>query len=779
MQQNKPIQKEKKETIKPLIEPIAEINILDKTRNFFIDWRVISFIVISVIFIFLSRLIRLGFKPPMHDETMFFFYSYLFAKSGNYTYMPILHGPFMLFFSALFYIFIGATDFTIRLGVAVLGIGLFGWLWGMRKYLGEKATLAAFFLFALSPTVMYYSRFWRNDIPLEFAFLGALYFFLRFLEEGKGSHIFWSIIFCTIAFCIKENSIFFFFTFFNFFLLFLIVKIVENYLAERKTKKFPQLTFNNLFTFKIIIPVLITIFILIIIKFIFFWRTFQGIIFKDFTVGKFLTFGVPFKYYFLFILSVAAGFIILSLLIFTIKNNYDSNKIISRFAKMIYEKKFYILGAIMGAIFLYIIIFTSFLTNRKGFFQIYRETFDYWWGQHLEHRIKGAFHYYMPILLIYEILPLTIVLAGWIYSMMKNKTLKKYILPAWIVFTLIYTMIFAYRKTPIDVVYWDKTFHLTSPTHIYLILTITLFGMIQVVRYILKKETFLAFLFYWFWLNLLLYSYAGEKVPWINLHITIPLLLTAAIYIQKMFNDISYSKLKKIAIPVFVILASYTFASSMKLCFVHPWDTRERLIYGHTTIEVQDTATEVKRIAALLGTRETTEVNVEMGLLVNWPLRWYLRDYTNLREIGNVETWKTPVCYVNWDRVKPDAPPNMFSKNIKDNYHITKVRMLTWWQPPMPDYKLLKNIWKVLIPEDKLNPGTSGDIYNAKQEWRKIYRYIMFRETFDALNAQWPTVSSQDCAFCVRKDIFESMNYPSEPPSQTANNSTEEQNTQQ
>lgn len=752
------IKKDKTEIISKPLEPFTEIITLPDDKPFITNWKVIAFFIGVMIFVILSRLVRLGFKPPMHDECMFFFYSHLFSKSGDYDYMPILHGPTMLFVSSLVYIFIGTTDFTIRLAVGLLGIGLFGWLWGMRKYLGEKGTIFTFVFFALSPTIMYYSRFWRNDIPLEFAILGSLYCFLKFCELGKGSFLIWSITFATLAFCIKENSIFYFFTGFTFLALLFLTNIFDYYYKEKQTKKHSIFTIQNVLSGNVIKISAVVLLVLTIMKLIVFAKTFEGIILTDFTVKKFITFTAPFKYYFLFIVSLTIGFIFISLIVFAIKNNYGTSKLSSRFYNMIIANRYYLIAGILIGMVLYVVLFTTFLTNRKGFFQIYKETFGYWWGQHKEHRIKGAFHYYMPILLIYEFLPLFIVLAGWGFSLFKNKFIKKYVITSWIGFTIIFTMSFAFRETPIDVEYWDKTFHFTSPFHVYLILTIGFFGTIQTVRYIIRKETLLAFGFYWFWLDLLLYSYAGEKIPWVNVHITIPLLFTAALYMQKLLKDPFYLRSRKILIPIFYILALYTFTTSMKLCFVHPWDVRERMVYGHTTMEVKDAAMEIRRIAALLGTRENTEINAELGLLVNWPLRWYFRDYPNLREVSGVENWKVPVCFVNWDHVKPDAPDSAIKTNITENYHITKIKMLMWWQPPIPDPKLMLKIWKVLIPEDKLNAATNGDIYNAKQEIKKVYRYLLYRETFDALNAQWPTVSSQDCAFCIRKDIFAQTN---------------------
>ena len=741
-------------------EVFSQLNVIHNEDIFFHNWKIISILIVLFISIILSRLIRLGFKPPMHDECMFYFYAHLLAKTGNYDYMPILHGPFLLDLNALVYILLGATEFTIRLMAALLGIILFGWVWGMRKYLGEKGTIFTIIFFILSPTIMFYSRFLRNDIPLEFNILGALYCFLKFIEKGKGSALFGSILFCTLAFCTKENSLFFFFTSFVFLSLLFLCDVIQNIISERKTKKIPYLRISTLFSGDIATQAIIILIALALISLIIFQRTFEGVILKEFKVKEFIKLNSPSKFYYFFIIKSITPFIALSLIIFTIKYNYGKDKILPRFAKLISQNKYYLINAIILSIAIYILLFTTFLTHRRGFFQIYRETFSYWWGQHLEHRIRGEFHYYIPLLLIYEFLPFIIVFSGTLFSLFRNKIIKRYVIPGWIVLTIIFILCFTLYKIKIDTQWLDKTLHMSHPIHIYMTITIFFFGMLQTIRYILRKEGLFAFFFFWFWMSLLLYSYAGEKVPWINVHITIPLLFTSALFIQKLLRDEFYLRSKKILLPIFLVLGLFTFTAAMKVCFVQPANIAERMIYAHISIEFKDAVQEMERIAFLLGTREKTEINVESGLLINWQMRWYFRDYPNLREIGGLDTFNTPICFVDWDKVDPSGPPEKRNKHILENYHFTLIKMCNWWQAPIPDFGLMLKIWKTFIPEDKKSPKVKTDLNNARLEWKKIFNYILYRESFDPLNSQWPTVSHRDCAFCIRKDIFERINLP-------------------
>src|SRR5258708_30277145 len=58
------------------------------------------------------------------------------------------------------------------------------------------------------------------------------------------------------------------------------------------------------------------------------------------------------------------------------------------------------------------------------------------------------------------------------------------------------------------------------------------FGLIGVVRCIARPTRFRLFLAYWFVGNLFLYSWAAEKMPWLMIHITMPMLLLAAIGLE-------------------------------------------------------------------------------------------------------------------------------------------------------------------------------------------------------------------------------------------------------
>jgi predicted membrane-bound mannosyltransferase len=58
------------------------------------------------------------------------------------------------------------------------------------------------------------------------------------------------------------------------------------------------------------------------------------------------------------------------------------------------------------------------------------------------------------------------------------------------------------------------------------------FGIAGIVRCLLRPTRFRLYLVYWFVASLALYSWPGEKMPWLSIHILLPLMLLAAVALE-------------------------------------------------------------------------------------------------------------------------------------------------------------------------------------------------------------------------------------------------------
>ena len=70
------------------------------------------------------RLIALGDRVFHHDESQDAYFSWLFFRTGDYEYQPILHGPLRFYLTSLAYLAGGPSDFTARLAPALMGTAI-------------------------------------------------------------------------------------------------------------------------------------------------------------------------------------------------------------------------------------------------------------------------------------------------------------------------------------------------------------------------------------------------------------------------------------------------------------------------------------------------------------------------------------------------------------------------------------------------------------------------------------------------------------------------------
>ncbi len=131
----------------------------------------------------------LGAKPLHHDESQHAYFSLQLlhnlqhwgwcvglnnppAGYSCYAYDPRLHGPFQFHAIALVYQisqWLGAPDngvntTTVRIMAALLGTVLIVLPYFLRDYLGKFGAWLACFLLAVSPGMVYFSRFAREDV---------------------------------------------------------------------------------------------------------------------------------------------------------------------------------------------------------------------------------------------------------------------------------------------------------------------------------------------------------------------------------------------------------------------------------------------------------------------------------------------------------------------------------------------------------------------------------------------------------------------------------------
>lgn len=157
-----------------------------------------------------TRFWNLGYRALHHDESLHAYYSWVFSTGQQpYVHDPLMHGPFLFHANALVYLLFGVSDATSRFVPALAGVAIVAlpWLLRDRKFLGPWGALAASFMLLISPSFLYYTRYIRHD---PYTAVGSLLLFIaifRYLENPQRR---WMIIsFGSVAFLLANHEIVF------------------------------------------------------------------------------------------------------------------------------------------------------------------------------------------------------------------------------------------------------------------------------------------------------------------------------------------------------------------------------------------------------------------------------------------------------------------------------------------------------------------------------------------------------------------------------------------
>ncbi len=146
--------------------------------------------IIGILIIFFGILIRLydlGGRVFHHDESVHASFTLKLLETGQYHYNPAYHGPFLFHSTAVIFHYLGINDATARLIPVLFGIATIPLLFLLRKELGQKGVLWSAFLLTFSPSMVYFSRFFRNDLIIVFCTLATVVGVTRYLDNLENS----------------------------------------------------------------------------------------------------------------------------------------------------------------------------------------------------------------------------------------------------------------------------------------------------------------------------------------------------------------------------------------------------------------------------------------------------------------------------------------------------------------------------------------------------------------------------------------------------------------
>ena len=141
----------------------------------------------------LTRFWDLGTRAMHHDESLHTYYSWLLYNGSGYVHDPLMHGPFLFHANALMYFLFGDNDATSRFMPALFGVALVGLPWLLRgpAFLGRWGALFTSGLFLVSPSYLYYSRYIRHDM---YTVVGSLVLFIAIVRYAERPSRGWLVL---------------------------------------------------------------------------------------------------------------------------------------------------------------------------------------------------------------------------------------------------------------------------------------------------------------------------------------------------------------------------------------------------------------------------------------------------------------------------------------------------------------------------------------------------------------------------------------------------------
>lgn len=161
-----------------------------------------SCVLITALATFL-RFFWLALKPLHHDEGVNGWFLTTLFRDGQYKYDPAnYHGPTLYYISLAFVEIFGLETESVRASVAVWGLAVVVLAFFLRRYIGKIGSLFAALFLALSPGLVYISRYFIHEMFFVFLSFGIVLSIVYFIEKRRAGvfAIAWMVLILLVCF---------------------------------------------------------------------------------------------------------------------------------------------------------------------------------------------------------------------------------------------------------------------------------------------------------------------------------------------------------------------------------------------------------------------------------------------------------------------------------------------------------------------------------------------------------------------------------------------------
>jgi uncharacterized protein (TIGR03663 family) len=166
--------------------------------------------VVAVLIGIWFRFAQISLKPFHHDEGVNSFFLLALARQGStaYKYNPEnYHGPTLYYFAAAAMKVFGETDFALRFWPCLFGVLTIVLLWCWRAKLGTLGLPVAGLLIALSPGLVFFSRYFIHEMMFGCCSLAIAVGAWRYAEAKEFKWLALLAIAAGVLFATKETAI--------------------------------------------------------------------------------------------------------------------------------------------------------------------------------------------------------------------------------------------------------------------------------------------------------------------------------------------------------------------------------------------------------------------------------------------------------------------------------------------------------------------------------------------------------------------------------------------
>jgi uncharacterized protein (TIGR03663 family) len=613
-----------------------------------------SFLVAGV----LLRWLMLDMRPYHHDESlhgMYGRYFYDWPNSNFYRYDPMLHGPMLYNCMRFIYASFGDSLWAARTPVCIMGTAFMLVPLLFRDLFSKTSLLVLTAFIALSPTLVYWSRFLREDYWVVTGMLLCVYGFLKATPSTKA---FWVFFGLSIQWCTKEN-------------VFVTLAIFIGYLV--------------------------------------------------------------FEFAFRFVV-----------------HNNEQDSFVYRIVRYISRHPWTTCWGFILAFLMYCWFYSAGFRFPDGIVDgLGGKGFEYWMKHHDMERIEGPFNFHTYVLGWYE-LPFFLAFLTHLVLFYWRTRVEFKLAGALSILALLLAVAFTYNA---DLRATWKFFKLKDYYDLVGLFILLFHAPIVTIHHLLRREYGLGACAYFFSATYFVYSYLGEKVPWLSIYPLIFGLPYLTLFFQHYFqrHPVPYKrypvdrallilgslliligmififeeKIAAVSLTSFfespnfvenrdflwlgalliscalcstmgrylgtfncgraltVFAIAFMLRASIQTNFLYAGKDNEYLSQVHTTYEIADFARRV--VDDVLYERPAYRPKVLVTGDATWPLTWYFRHLPNEYRFS-----ATPEEQKNFTYIVQDYKDPPQAGQIPDGFYSRKVNLRGWWVPDFSQMTLKK-----------------------------------------------------------------------------------------